>query len=67
MQIKDLPTEALRNRAEELRRQAGRDSVWLNSAFTWEETEEGDRFWRHCEYRQFENAAKLQPKYFEKR
>jgi hypothetical protein len=64
MLIQNLPTEALRNRAEELRRKSGRDSIWLDSAFNWEGTEEGDRFWRYCEYRQFENASRLQPKYF---
>ena len=67
MRIRDLPTEKLRLRAEELRSETSRrnNTTYLDSSFEWSKTEEGHDFWRACEYEQWERAARLRPEYFE--
>ena len=67
MLIKNLPTQKLRVRAEQLRSELSRKlgTTYLDSAFCWDNTEEGHSFWLACYYGDWEKAAKLQPKYFD--
>lgn len=61
MLIKDLPTEALKKRAYEIR-EYEREDLW--EAINWKTTGEGEEFWRYCDTGRFKEAAIICPEYF---
>ncbi len=57
--IKNLP-EKIRVKAEQY---ANGKSPYLDSAFSWNSTEEGYMFWKYCDQHRFDKALEICPEF----